>query len=79
VAANIWQIFFWLDVRRAFLAADEAGDLRMRFLDLYERRLERICHTSCAATATALAVKLWFRFMLMKHRPPGHRAGRPPS
>lgn len=70
VAANAWQLFFWLDVRRAFSGGKDVDGVGRHFLDLYERRLERLFHTAAAATTAALIVRIWFRALLVKLRPP---------
>lgn len=69
VAANAWQLFFWLDVRRAFSRGNGPGEVEPRFLDLYQRRSAWLFQTLPAAGAAAACVKLWFRFVLMKYRP----------
>lgn len=64
VADNAWQLFFWLDTRRAFAGGKEPGQIEPRWLRWYERRLKRVFHTRPAAVVAAAVVRLWFRFML---------------
>ncbi|KAB0667270.1 glycosyltransferase [Oryzomonas japonica] len=65
VAANAWQIFFWLDTRRAFSLGRGPGEVEPCWLRLYERRLKLLFCTRPAAMAAAGLVWLWFRFMLL--------------
>jgi rSAM/selenodomain-associated transferase 2 len=73
VAANAWQIFFWLDTRRTFSSGMGPGEVELRWLRLYERRLNRFFCAFPAAMTAAAAVWLWFRFMLLGHAPTGTR------
>lgn len=66
VAANAWQIFFWLDTRRAFSRGRGPGEVAPCWLRLYERRLKPLFCTLPAALAAAGLVRLWFGFMLMR-------------
>jgi len=72
VAANAWQLFFWLDARRAFAAGKGPGEVETRWLRRCERRLNRFFCTLPAALAAAWLVRIWFRFMLLG-RPTGTR------
>jgi len=65
VAANAWQIFFWLDTRSSFSRGKGPGEVERRWLGLYERRLDRFFYAFPAALAAAATVWLWFRFMLL--------------
>jgi hypothetical protein len=66
VSENAWQLFFWLDVKRAFKTGMAPGDVHPRCLKLYERRLEPLFRTGLAAWLAQLAVKIWLRFTLIK-------------
>ena len=68
VASNIWQIFFWLDVRRAFRANKGANEVNPSWLDFYSRYLERFFRNPFLDWATAAAVWIWFRALLIKSR-----------
>jgi rSAM/selenodomain-associated transferase 2 len=74
VAANAWQIFFWLDTRRTFSRGMEPGEVDPRWLRLYERCLNRFFCTFTAAMTAEAVVWLWFRFMLLG-RPEGAPTG----
>lgn len=66
VASNAWQLFFWLDVRRAFRAGKTPAEVRQRWLDFYQNRLERFFQSAPAAFTAQLAVRLWLRWMLFR-------------
>ncbi|HIJ95652.1 MAG TPA: glycosyltransferase [Desulfuromonadales bacterium] len=66
VAGNIWQLFFWLDVRRAFRAGTEPGEVRPDWLLFYERRLTLLFESRAAAWLAHVLVRLWLRRMLTK-------------
>jgi len=66
VAGNAWQIFFWLDVRRAFRAGKTAGEVNSSSLDFYRRRLEPFFQSRIAAFLAQSAVKLWLCRMLLR-------------
>jgi rSAM/selenodomain-associated transferase 2 len=68
VASNTWQIFFWLDARRAFRGGRTPDDVSPRLLGIFERRLARLFHTPLAAFVTAGAVWIWFRLLLVRHK-----------
>lgn len=69
VAANAWQIFFWLDTRRAFSRGKAPGEVEPCWLRLYERRLKWLFCSLPAALAAAGLVRLWFGFMLIRPVP----------
>lgn len=64
VAANAWQLFYWLDTRRAFRAGKSSAEVQPRWLAFYQRRLERFFQNRAAAFAARSAVRLWLRWML---------------
>lgn len=66
VAANAWQLFFWLDVRSAFRRKGDPGEVRTGWLDFYHQRLERLFLSPFAALAARSAVRLWLRWMLFR-------------
>jgi len=66
VAANSWQLFFWLDARRAFRTGKGAEEVETGSLDFYQRRLEPLFQTRFAAWLAQLCVRLWFRWKLFK-------------
>jgi hypothetical protein len=68
VAANAWQIFFWLDVRDAFRETVAAGEPPYRWYDLYCRRLRPLFESPPAALLAQLLTRLWFRWMLFTTR-----------
>ena len=66
VAANAWQLFYWLDVRHAFLSGNNPEDVQSCWLDFYHRRLERFFQSRLAALTAQLAVRVWLRWMLFR-------------
>jgi len=68
VASNIWQLFFWLDVRRAFRANRGPDEVTPSWLNFYHRHLERATRNQLMDIATAAAVRVWFRVLLFKSR-----------
>lgn len=68
VAANIWQLFFWLDVRRAFRLNKGADEVGSFWINFYHRHLERATRNPLMDMATAAAVRVWFRVLLLKSR-----------
>jgi hypothetical protein len=70
VAGNIWQLFFWLDVRSRFISDSRSDDVPAHKLEWFQRNLERCTRARLAETVTAAAVWIWFRVMLSKHRKP---------
>lgn len=65
VATNIWQIFFWLDVRRSFLAGCDRGSVAIVRPRFFQRHLAWLTRSRPAGTITAAAVWLWFRTLLI--------------
>ncbi|HEY4743214.1 MAG TPA: TIGR04283 family arsenosugar biosynthesis glycosyltransferase [Desulfuromonadaceae bacterium] len=63
VAANAWQLFFWLDVARAFRAGCE---VEPHCLGFYRQRLAWLFHTTPAAVAAALLVRLWSTWLRIR-------------
>lgn len=68
VAANAWQIFFWLDARRAFRAGMTSAEAHPRLLRTFDRRLKRLFHTTLASCVAAGAVWTWFHLLLVRHK-----------
>ncbi|OGR23756.1 MAG: hypothetical protein A2X83_03430 [Desulfuromonadales bacterium GWD2_54_10] len=68
VAANIWQIFFWLDVRRNYRAERTQGSIGTRRLSFFQQHLEWLTRSRPAGLITAAAVWLWFRMLLIIFR-----------
>lgn len=66
VATNAWQIFFWLDVRRAFYCGRGDNPVEPLWLAFYNRRLQRYCKGRLAASLAEYGVKLWLRLMLIR-------------
>lgn len=65
VAANIWQVFFWLDTRRAFYRRLPPDEVELRWTNRFNRYLSPWLCSSPAAAVVATAVKLWHRGMLL--------------
>jgi rSAM/selenodomain-associated transferase 2 len=63
VASNTWQLFFWLDVARAFRAGQGPGEVEPRLLGIFERRLAWLFRSTPAAFVTAAVVWLWYRLL----------------
>ena len=68
VAGNIWQLFFWLDVRSSFISRSRPADVLTPKLRWFQQNLERCTRGCLAETITAAAVWIWFRVMLIRHR-----------
>ena len=68
VAANIWQLFFFLDARRAFHSGKDVAEVEPRQLEFYQRYLEPFTRNLLMDIITAVAVWLWFRILLIKSR-----------
>ena len=68
VAANAWQIFFWLDTRRAFRAGLTPAEVSPRLLRAFEHRLKWLFHTPLASYVAIAAVWIWFRLLLTRHK-----------
>lgn len=64
VARNAWQIFFWLDVRRAFRCGQGADDVVPYWLDVYEHRLKPLFESRPAACLAELLTSAWFCWVL---------------
>ncbi|MBC7961946.1 MAG: TIGR04283 family arsenosugar biosynthesis glycosyltransferase [Steroidobacteraceae bacterium] len=64
VAANAWQLFYWLDTRHAFRSGNKPEEVQPCWLDFYQRRLERFFQSRYAAILAQMAVRLWLRWML---------------
>lgn len=66
VAGNAWQLFFWLDTRRAFRQGKDPGGVVPSYLNFYQQHLESLCTSRSAACIAQILVKLWLRGMLFK-------------
>ncbi len=66
ISANAWQPFFWLDVRRTFRQGMSPADVRPTFLTFYLNRLEPFFRTGFAGWLAQVAVRIWFRSMLVR-------------
>ncbi|HEX9080222.1 MAG TPA: TIGR04283 family arsenosugar biosynthesis glycosyltransferase [Desulfuromonadaceae bacterium] len=66
VAANAWQLFFWLDVRRTFRAGGGPAAVEPRCLDFYRRRLAWLFQGAPAALAAAALVRFWFGWLCLR-------------
>jgi len=67
VAGNIWQLFFWLDVRAAFRRGKPICSPG-RWSRRYSRYIEKLAASSPMAAITSLAVLIWFRTLLVTSR-----------
>jgi len=70
VADNIWQLFFWLDVRSSFTSGSGPDSVSPNRLRWFQRNLEHHTRGTLAEMVTAAAVWIWFRIMLIRHRRP---------
>ena len=68
VAGNIWQLFYWLDVRSSFISNSSPDNVPTRKLHWFQRNLERFTRGPLAESITAAAVWIWFRVLLIRHR-----------
>lgn len=70
VAGNIWQLFFWLDVRASFKSGADPDAVIPHNLHRFQRYLQHHTNGRLARIITALAVRIWFRIMLIRHAGP---------
>lgn len=68
VAANAWQIFFWLDVRRAFRSGQGSDRVDPTWLNLYERQLKPLFESHPAALLAQILTRAWLCWMLYATR-----------
>ncbi|HEY3308035.1 MAG TPA: TIGR04283 family arsenosugar biosynthesis glycosyltransferase [Desulfuromonadaceae bacterium] len=68
VSSNIWQLLFWLDVRRDFRRGKDAGVVAPLWLAFYQRYFESLTRNPVMSVITAIAVWIWFRVLLVKSR-----------
>jgi rSAM/selenodomain-associated transferase 2 len=66
VASNIWQLFFWLDVRSSYTSGLKAGQTNVFWSDIYARYFKSVCESLPLSILAAAAVKLWLRAMLLR-------------
>lgn len=59
VAANAWQLFFWLDVRRNFNTSKDAENSN-RWLCRYQRYAATFFHSKIAGYIAMFLTRLWF-------------------
>lgn len=69
VAANAWQLFFWLDVRRAFSQGKGSGGVEPRLLARYERCCRPFFLSPPAAFLAALLSRILFYCLCAGLRP----------
>jgi rSAM/selenodomain-associated transferase 2 len=67
VAGNIWQLFYWQDVRSSFISGNSPDNVPTRKLHWFQRYLEHFTRGPLADTITAVAVWIWFRALLIRH------------
>jgi len=68
VAGNAWQIFFWLDVRRAFRSGKTADEIAPYWLAAYERSLKPLFESGAAARLAELLTRVWLWWMRFRTR-----------
>jgi hypothetical protein len=64
VAANTWQIFFWLDVRRAFRFGLGPEEIDPYWLNIYEQRLKLLFSSTPVAQVAEILTRGWLWWML---------------
>ena len=65
VAANSWQIFFWLDVRSAFQKSLQPGAVQLLWTNRFNRYLSHVFCSPPVASLAAATVWIWHRGMLL--------------
>ncbi|MBT1070748.1 TIGR04283 family arsenosugar biosynthesis glycosyltransferase [Pelotalea chapellei] len=65
VAANSWQIFFWLDARHAFHSSLPPESVRLQWTNRFNRYCAPFVCSSPVAWVASAAVRLWHRAMLL--------------
>jgi len=68
VAGNAWQIFFWLDVRKAFRSGRTVDDVEPGWLHIFDQRLKPLFESRLASGLAELLTRLWLRWMLRRTR-----------
>ncbi len=68
VAANAWQLFFWLDVRRTFSAKRSPDEVVPRWLERYEHHLKPFFRSRLAGWAAQCLTRIWLWWMLKTSR-----------
>jgi hypothetical protein len=68
VAANAWQIFFWLDVRTAFRTGQSADEIKPYWLNIFDHHLKPLFETRPASLLAELLTRIWFWWMLSRAR-----------
>jgi rSAM/selenodomain-associated transferase 2 len=68
VASNIWQLFFWLDVRASYASGLKAGQTNAFWSDIYERYFKFVCESLPLSILAAAAVQVWLRVMLLRNK-----------
>jgi rSAM/selenodomain-associated transferase 2 len=64
IAGNAWQLFYWLDVRRAFRCGNGPEAVEPLWLDFYGRLLKPLFESRPAALLAELLTRIWLRWML---------------
>jgi rSAM/selenodomain-associated transferase 2 len=68
VAGNAWQIFFWLDVHRAFRSGRTVEEIEPYWLAAYERSLKSLFESGVAARLAELLTRVWLWWMRYRTR-----------
>jgi hypothetical protein len=68
VAANAWQIFFWLDVRKAFRSGRSVDDVEPHWLNVFDHRLKPMFESRLGAGLAEQLTRLWLCWMLYRTR-----------
>lgn len=69
VAANAWQLFFWLDVRAAWHTGLGPDHVQPDWLGRYQRHLVNMMASRPAARLAELLTRLWFWWLRRKTGP----------
>jgi len=68
VAVNAWQIFFWLDVRKAFRSGQSVDDVEPYWLNVFDHRLKPLFESRLASGLAGQLTHLWLCWMLYRTR-----------
>jgi rSAM/selenodomain-associated transferase 2 len=64
VASNAWQIFLWLDVRRAFYARQSTATMKTVWFTRYERWFRYLFESRPAGRLAKKLTRIWFWWIL---------------
>lgn len=70
VASNAWQLFFWLDARKAFHSGLSADNTIPHWLDIHDRWLWPLFRSGGAGLVAQLLTRIWLWWLLRRTKEP---------